>query len=176
MIEKTLSSKTIYDGRIFKVRLDTVLLPDGTKGTREIVEHAGAAAALPVTEDGRLLFVRQFRQACGEVTLEIPAGKLSAGEDPLSCMRRELAEETGFEPGRLTHMLDFWPAVGYSSELISLFLAEELRAVESRPDDDEFIETVLVRPEDALEMALDGRIRDSKTLIAVLLYMRGRGD
>lgn len=174
MIEKTLSSKGIYDGRVFKVRLDTVLLPDGTKGTREIVEHAGAAAGLPVTEDGRFILVRQFRQACGEITLEIPAGKLSPGENPRDCIERELAEETGQAPGRLTPTVSLWPAVGYSSEVIHLFLAEDLHPVEAAPDDDEFIETVLVEPEEALAMALDGRIRDSKTLIAIMLYALGK--
>ena len=170
--EKTLSSRRIYDGRILNVRVDTVELPNGCVSTREIVEHRGAVAIVPILDTDRIVMVRQFRQPVGEVLLEIPAGTLAPGEDPDDCALRELAEETGYQAGDLRKLFSSYLAPGYSSEMLHTYLATGLSKTEANTDPDEFVEIVVVRLDDAVGMIGSGEIRDAKTICGVLMTQR----
>ncbi len=165
--EKTLASKTIFTGKIIRVQLDEVELPGGKKATREIVRHNGAAAILPVTDDGKLIFVRQFRKPLDRELLEIPAGKLKAGEDPFDCALRELKEETGCTVNSLHHVATFYTSPGFADEVIHLYRAEGLTRGESQPDEDEFLEIIEMTLDEAYRKIESGEIRDAKTIMAV---------
>ena len=141
----------------------------------DALRHPGAVAVLAVDRDGRVLVERQFRPAVGGWVLEIPAGTLEPGEDPAETARRELVEETGYEPERLCHVASFHPSPGTSSEVIHIYRAYGLRYVGARPEEDELIETLWMEPERLLEEQLRGT-GDSKTLIAVLLLLTGRAE
>lgn len=173
--EKTISSERIYDGRVVNLRVDTVELPDGRQAKREIVEHRGAVAIVPLLDHSRIVMVRQYRQPAGEVLTEIPAGTLDCGEDPEACARRELMEEIGYSPGKLTKMFSTYLAPGYSSEMLHTFLAEDLTPAKAEHDDDEFLEVVTVDLDDAVRMIRDGRIKDAKTVCGVLMAERLMG-
>lgn len=168
--EKTLSSETIYDGRIIKVKVDEVLLPNGRTAKREIVNHQGAVAVLALTDDGKMIAVRQFRKPLERSIVEIPAGKLEAGEDPLACARRELKEETGYVAKTLTHMSSFYTSPGFADELLHLYLAEGLVPGQVRPDEDEFVEVLHLTLEEAQRLHQSGDIRDAKTVLALFAW------
>lgn len=170
-METTKSSKYIYRGKILSLRTDTVSLPGGKTAAREIVEHAGASAVVPVLGDGRLLLIKQFRKPVEESLIEIPAGKLDSGESPLDCARRELEEETGFQAHSIKELFVFYPTPGYSSEKITVFKAENLRQTGKRPDDDEFIEILKLEKEKALELVRTGHIKDGKTIAGILAVL-----
>jgi len=173
--EKTISSRRIHEGRIINMREDTVLLPSGREAKREIIEHRGAVCVLPVLDDGSIVMVRQFRKPVEEALLEIPAGGLNPDEDPEICAERELMEECTLRPTRLTRLFSCFLAPGYSSELIHCFLAEGLEESEPCPEEDENIELEIHTLDALLAMVDDGRIRDSKTICALLaLYRRRR--
>lgn len=167
--ERPLRSETIFEGKILKLRVDTVQLPDGRETTREIIEHNGAVAMVPITESGEVILVRQYRRAPDEVLLEIPAGRLEPGEPPEECARRELAEEIGQAPAELTRLCELYSAPGYSQEIMHLFLAKGLTAQAKRPDSDEFLEVVVVPLAEAVRMCREGKIRDVKTAAGILL-------
>jgi len=169
LIETTIGSDTVFDGRLLKVRRDYVRLPDGAESTREVVEHPGAVAMVPINDDGEVLLVRQFRQPVGAVLVEIPAGTLDPGEAPEACARRELAEEIGFEPAKLKLLAAVYLAPGYSSELIRIFLATELHAATADCDADENLQTVRMPLADAIQAAKDGKFKDAKTVCGLLL-------
>ncbi len=172
MTEKTLSSEYKFNGRIINTRVDTVELPDGSMSKREIVEHNGGVGILAVTEDGMVALVRQYRHPYGEIIYEIPAGKLEIGEQPLSCGKRELYEETGFAADNWQSLGVVYPTPGYCAEKIHIFLATELHSGKSNPDDGELIECELFDLERALSMVMSGEIRDAKTQIALLKAKR----
>jgi ADP-ribose pyrophosphatase len=157
----------IYEGRIIKLRLDEVELPNGETARREIIEHPGAAAIVPLDEAGRVHLVRQYRDAVGEEMLEIPAGKLKPGEDPAECARRELLEELGLEAGSLEHLSSFYSTPGFCDEIMHIYLAEQLSQVEGRLDHEEFIyaETRSLNP---VEELID-ELRDAKSIAGILL-------
>lgn len=163
-----LSSKKIYEGKIINLRVDTVALPDGRTGTREVVEYAGAVAVVPVNQKGELLLVRQYRHAVGKTLLEIPAGKLEPGEGPAVGARRELLEETGCEAGQLTRLISFYSTPGFTTEELHLFLATGLKLKEQDLDEDEFIDVVPVPFARALEMIWSGEICDAKSVAGIL--------
>jgi len=167
--EKLVKSQLLYEGKILNLRRDEVELPNGRHATREIVVHNGAVAMLPVLPDGRIIFVEQFRQATGHVLLEIPAGKIEAGEDIHTCLERELLEETGYRANKFEKLISFYPAPGYSTEVIHIYRATELEECTPQPDEDEFIRVKLLDLEDALKLVLNNTIEDSKTIIAILL-------
>jgi ADP-ribose pyrophosphatase len=175
--QNRISSNRVYDGRIVKVDVDTVLAPDGSKLSLEMVRHPGAAAVVPLlsdvgSEDPIVLLIRQFRYATGGTIWEIPAGVLESGEEPLDCARRELLEEVGAQARELTHLTTIYTTPGFTDELIHLFLATGITVGETQHQGDEFIE-VEPRPiSNALEMIRDGEIVDSKTITA-LLYTAG---
>lgn len=164
------SSETIYDGKILHVERWQVTCPNGKAATREIVVHKGAAAVVPVYEDGTTLLVRQHRVAVDRVTLEIPAGKLdSVGEDPHDCAVRELEEETGLHAGRMTLLTSLLTTPGFCTEKIAIYLAQELSQGKTHPDEDEFLSLVRMPLEDAVAMIMRGEIRDSKTICGLLM-------
>ncbi|MGC9317220.1 MAG: NUDIX domain-containing protein [Armatimonadota bacterium] len=172
LMERTLDSERVFSGKVVGLRVDHVKLPGGRRSTREVVEHRGAVAAVPLTAEGEVLMVRQWRHPVGEVLLEIPAGTLEPDERPEETMRRELVEETGHGAGRIEHLADLYTAPGYSAELICIYLATELQAEAGQADPDEQIEVVRVAFDEALRRCRSGELRDSKTVAGLLLAAR----
>jgi ADP-ribose pyrophosphatase len=171
-MNETINELLLYEGKIFDVSRVTVRLPDGRAADRDLVIHSGASAVIPVLDDGRILFVRQYRESVGAEILEIPAGRLDQGEDPVECARRELEEETGCRAAGIRKLTQFFPVVGYSTEVIHLFVAEGLSAGAAQTDEDEFVTAEAVSLGDALRMVDEGKIADGKTILAILLYER----
>ena len=170
LTEETVSSEAVYDGALLHVRRDVVRLPDGEESVREWIRHPGAAAVVPLGADGHVTLVRQFRYPLRREFLEVPAGKFDAdGESALDVARRELREEVGLEAGRWTALGVTYPGIGYSSEQIHLFLAEDLGEVGAGSDDDEFLEPVRMPFEEAARRARAGEVPDAKTCVALLL-------
>lgn len=170
--EKTLSCEDIYRGRIIYVHKDVVRLPNGGEGIREIVEHSGGVTVLPLDENGDVYCVRQYRYAYGTHMLETPAGKLEPGEDPLTCAVRELGEETGFTADEFIYLGEIYPSPGYCKESLHLYLALGLHPGTMHLDSDEFLEVEKYSLDALLEMVTDGRLRDAKTVTAVLMAKR----
>ncbi len=172
--EKTLKSETIYDGVLLSIKRDTVKLPNGNEAVREWVSHPGAAAVLPVFDDGTVLLVRQYRYPIGRITLEIPAGKLDfPTEEPLTCAMRELSEETGYKAERYTKLTTIGTTVGFSNEYIHIYAAHGLQAGKQHTDDDEFIHVVKLSLTKAVELVKSGDIFDAKSATAILLTAFG---
>ncbi|MDE2491881.1 MAG: NUDIX hydrolase [Elusimicrobia bacterium] len=168
LIERFVRKKTVWRGRVVGLRLDTVRLPSGKLATREYLDHPGAVGIVPLLPGGRVVMVRQYRHPVREVTLELPAGKLDAREKPLSCVRRELKEETGYSARKITPLLQFWPTPAFANEVLHMFVAEGLKAGKMDTDEDEFLECVTLPFKKALELVRRGEIRDSKTVIGLL--------
>ena len=168
LMEKFLSRQPIYDGRIIKVHVDQVELPNGATAAREIVNHPGGVGILALDCDNNVLTVTQYRYAYGEALLEIPAGKLERGEDPYGAALRELREETGASADSLTPLGRVYPSPGFSDEIIYLYLARDLTWGEMHPDEDEFLLPERVPFPALAEKVLSGEITDAKTCIAVL--------
>jgi ADP-ribose pyrophosphatase len=167
--EKTVSEKHIYKGNIINVDNLTVTLPDGRQSTRDIVRHPGASVIVPLNEKGEVYMVRQFRKPIDTVTLEIPAGKLDPGEDPLVCAKRELKEETGLDAKEIRHLVSIHSTPGFSNEVLHLYSATGLSEGESCADEDEFISTERYPVADLIDMILSGKITDAKSIIGILL-------
>ncbi|OPJ56963.1 NUDIX hydrolase [Alkalithermobacter paradoxus] len=167
--EKTLSSEKIYNGKIINLRIDTVELPDHKYQKREIVEHPGAVAILPITDNNEIIMIKQYRKTVEEVLWELPAGKLEVGEDPKKCAIRELKEETGYSAQKIELLNIFYTSPGFSDEKMYLYLAKELNEGNPTPDEDEYVEIYKVKIEEALKMIEDGKIKDSKTIVGILL-------
>jgi ADP-ribose pyrophosphatase len=166
-MERTISSRLLHEGRHFSFLQDEVELPNGLKTYRDIVRHPGAVAIVPVLPDGRVVLVRQYRYAAGKPLLEIPAGTLEEGEDPLECARRELIEETGYEASELTAILSCYMAPGYSDEVIHFFEAGGLREVGISPEEDESIEVEVSELGEIIRMIEENIIEDAKTIIGI---------
>jgi ADP-ribose pyrophosphatase len=177
--EKVLERATLFEGVVFDVTRDRVALPDGSEGIRDVLRHKGAVCVLPLTEQGEVLLVRQFRHGFGGVTLEIPAGKLESSDtDPKSAVLRELKEETGAVPGRLLDLGVFYGSPAIVDEKIYMYLATDLTFGATSPDADEFIEIERVPLPTAVEWVLAGTIPDGKTQAAALraYLMAERGE
>ena len=170
--EKALSSSHPFSGQLIRLRVDEVLLPNGRKTSREIVEHGGAVAIIALQSNG-VLMERQYRHAAGRVMWEIPAGTIEKGEEPKDCAIRELREETGYEAKKMEEIIHFYVAVGYSTEVIRIFLATGLKRHGATLEEDEQIETILLPIGDALRMVKGNEIEDAKTIIG-LLSLRDR--
>ncbi len=166
---KTVRSEEILRSRVYTIRRDVVQMDDGREFERHVIAHPGAVVIL--AEEGQeILFVRQYRHAAGESLLELVAGTLEPGEDPAETAARELQEEAGYKAGKLTKLGEFFSAPGFCSELLHLYLAEELTPSRLPGDEDEEITVERYTLEQATQMALSGQFRDAKTLAGVLLY------
>ena len=168
LFEKTLSTKEIYKGRIITVHKDEIELPDGSKSSREVVEHSGGVCVAAITDEDEMFFVRQFRYPYKRVLLELPAGKLEKGEDPLKAGIRELEEECGVVADEVISMGTVYPTVAYCSEVIHLFAAKGLKSTRQHLDEGEFLDVEKIPLADAVKMVMDGEISDSKTVALVL--------
>lgn len=166
--EKTITTKEIYNGRIVHLIEDTVLLPNGNTAGREIVLHNGGVGVIAVDEDKNVLMVEQYRKPYDAVILEIPAGKLEKGEEPLPAGMRELSEETGYEAERYTFLGKYYPTPGYCSEIIHLYLAENMTYVGQHTDPDEFVEVKKIPLSALVQMVMNNEIPDAKTAVAIL--------
>ncbi|MCL2754632.1 MAG: NUDIX hydrolase [Oscillospiraceae bacterium] len=177
LLEKTLSREVIYKGRIITVRKDAVELPNGNRSDREVVEHSGGVCVVPLTKDGFVFLVEQFRYPHGKAILEIPAGKLEGGENPEACGVRELYEETGFrlkEGQKLQSLGQMYPTPAYCAEVIHMYLANglcelsDLDVQGNKLDADEFLNVVKLPFNEAVDLVLRGEIQDAKTQVALL--------
>lgn len=168
--ERTVHTETIYDGKIIRLEIDDVILPDGKPAKRELVRHPGAVALIPITEDGKLVMVEQYRKALGTTLLEVPAGKLEPGEAPEVTARRELEEETGYACDHLEWVTTFATSPGFADETIHLYTATGLRKVDQplAGDEDEFVELLEIPVDEAVKKLVEGEIRDAKTAFAIL--------
>lgn len=166
--EKTIASKTIYEGKILQVILDDIELPDGKKSKREVVNHPGGVAVAALDENNNLLFVKQFRYPYKEIVFELPAGKLEKGMSPLENGKRELLEETGAVGYSYISLGQVYPSPGYTNEIIHLYACKIKSLGESRPDEGEFLNVEKLPLDKAVEMVINNRIPDAKTQIAVL--------
>ena len=166
--ERIISEDTAWRGHILDVRQLEVELPNGHRAGRDVVRHPGAAAVVALTQTGKIVLVRQYRAPLDRVTVEIPAGKLDPGEDPLVCARRELQEETGFVPGQIRYLTTIATTVGFCDELIHIYLATDLELVGAHPDEDEFVNVDLVPLSELIDAVLDGKIEDAKTVVGAL--------
>ena len=172
MSEKKISSQSIYDGVVVKLRKDKVLTARGVETYREVVSHCGGACVLAV-KDGKVLLEKQFRYAYGEEIYELPAGKRDDGEDFYFTAKRELEEETGLIPLNLKKITEFYPTPGYTNEVIGVFFADEFEKGQIHFDDTEDLTSEWVDLEKAFKMIEDGKIKDGKTLVALLWYKSG---
>lgn len=169
LAERPLSEDVVWRGRIFNVDRLQVEMPDGRKAIRDVVRHPGAVAIVALTDEGRICLVRQYRTALGRVTVEVPAGKLDPGEDPLECAHRELLEETGMEAEKMAYLSTIASSCGFADELIHIYMATGLSFATSSPDADEFINVDLVPLDELVDAVLDGRIEDAKTVVGALV-------
>ena len=166
--EYKLSSKIIHQGRLLDIRRDDVRLPNGKTTTREWIKHTGAACIVPILPDGQIALIRQYRYPVSKEMIELPAGKLDPGESPEECAKRELEEEIGYKTSKLTYLTDIHPAIGFASEKMWLYLAEELEKTERNTDHDEFVELIPATVSNAVSMVWDRKITDVKTIIGIL--------
>ncbi len=168
--EKTVKVNYIYKGKIVNLRCDEAVLPDGRPCKREMIEHPGGAAVFCVHE-GKVALVRQFRYAYGEALLEIPAGKLEKGEDPMLAAKRELEEETGLEAESLKHLFTLYPTPGYTNEKIYIYEAVNVKKGRQHLDEGEFLNVVYLPVEEAARMVEEGELCDAKTIVALQHYL-----
>ena len=168
MEENTISSKVVFQGEFLHVRKDKVTLPDGTYGTREWIKHPGAVCCVPILPNKKIGLIRQYRYPLKIHMIELPAGKLGRGEDPETCAKRELEEEIGFKANKISFLTNIHPAIGFADEIMWLYLAEDLIKTNTKLDDDEFLELIPTKLEDALNMIWNGKITDVKTIVGLV--------
>ena len=172
-MEKTLSSQLIYDGRALKLRVDTLQMPSGKETTREVVEHDNCVAIIAIADDNVLL-VKQFRQAVGKELLEIPAGGIESGEDPVATVRRELQEETGYLPRKVERLGGFYSTPGYCTEYLYLYLATDLIPSQLYAEDTESIKLDKVPISQISSLITSGSICDAKSIAGLLTFLEYR--
>lgn len=166
--EETISVESIFKGKILDVTRDTVVLENGEQTYREVIHHSGGVCIVPYTDDGEVIFVKQFRYPFQTVLTEIPAGKLEKGEDPRECGIRELKEEAGAEAEEIIYLGCLYPTVAYDTEVIHMYLAKGLTFSEQSLDEDEFLDVVKIPLEEAYGMVMEGKLPDAKTQLAIL--------
>ena len=168
--EKTIHSTSIFKGRVISLKVDEVTLPNGKTSNREIINHPGAVAVIALTDDNKIILVEQYRKALERSIIEIPAGKLEKGEEPLETAKRELEEETGYVAEEITYLQSFATSPGFADEIIHLYVAKHLSVVEEKKqlDEDEFVELLEVTLEEAEQLVAEGKIYDAKTAFAII--------
>ena len=166
--ESKISTEVVYKGDFLDVRRDKVLLPNGKTGTREWVNHPGAVVIIPILPNGEIALIKQFRYAAGSAFIELPAGKLDKGENTKNCALRELEEEIGYSAGRIKFLANIHPAIGFANELMSIYLAEDLKKTKHNRDKDEFIELLPTSLDEALNLVWENKITDVKSIIGLL--------
>lgn len=177
---KVLSSKVAYKGKVFSVWTDTVLEPGMTEAhTRDVIRHNGSVVILPVdasrnAEDPEIILIRQYRHAAGQFLLELPAGRIDAGEKPMAAGKRELIEETGFRAKRWSRLARYFASPGFLGEWMEILVAEDLREGDATPEEDEHIEIVRTPLSEAVRMVRDNQIHDGKTLIGLSIFSMQR--
>jgi ADP-ribose pyrophosphatase len=169
--EKTLSTQQIHQGRAVNIRVDTVEKASGTKTTREVVEHSDCVAVVALDEQGNILLVRQFRHAVDRFLLEIPAGGIDPGEEPLDSVRRELQEEIGYFPHKIDNLVGFYATPGYGTEYLHCFVATDLVPARLVAEDTDDIELVRVSPDEIPRLIASGQICDAKSIAALLMFL-----
>jgi len=172
--EKTLRRKYVFEGRLIKVRVDTVVAPDGHHAIREIVEHPDAVVMVALNEEDNVLLVNQYRTPVGKNLLEIPAGVIEKGEDAEATVIREMQEETGYKPQKLVFLTGFYSTPGFSTEYLHLYLATDLVPSRLNAEDTAGIELVCVPVSKITELIISGRIQDAKTIASLLLFLEYR--
>lgn len=165
--EQIVESEQIFDGKIVHLQVNTVEVGDGNQYTRELIVHSGAVALVPIDDNGNVILVRQYRGGAKQVLLELPAGTVEPDEERIVTARRELQEEIGYYPGKLTTLGEFYVAASYTTEKITIYLAEDLSKSDLEGDDDEFIAIDVLSFDEALKLAFNNSIIDSKTLIGL---------
>jgi ADP-ribose pyrophosphatase len=169
--EQTIRTERKFEGRMISLDIETVRLPNGKEATREVVRHPGAVAILAITDEQKVLFVRQYRKAIDRVALEIPAGKLEKAEDPLQAARRELLEETGYTAQNIQHLHTFYTSPGFADEVMHVFVATGLTKGEASPDEDEFLEVIEADSGQVQNWLRDGTIIDAKTIAPLYWWL-----
>ena len=172
--EKTISSEIVYEGPVFKVRQHLVKTRNG-QSVRDVIEHNGGAIMVAVTKDGKVLMERQFRKPLESFFLELPAGKIDPGEDPLVTATRELKEETGYTAGEVKHLVSFYPTCGYSNECLHIFICKDMTPGETHWDPSECMDVMEFDVDELMDMIMRNEIMDSKTIIG-LLFARQAGE
>ncbi len=167
--EKLIKSDKIFEGKILKVRVDTVeIVQNGNSATREIVEHPGGVGIVALTEEGKICLVKQYRRPFDCMTMEIPAGKLEWGEDHYECGVRELSEETGYSAKEFVYLGEFYVTPGFCTEKIHIYLATGLEAGSTHLDEDEFVEIYEYTFDELFDMIMANEIKDAKTVIGIM--------
>jgi len=176
--EKTIKTEEIYNGKVVRLQVDDVELPDGKQSKREIIKHPGAVAVIPITKEGKIILVEQFRKPLEKSIIEIPAGKLEPGEKPETTAIRELEEETGYttQPENLVFVDSFYTSPGFADEIMHIYMTDKLELLETpvQGDDDEFIELLELTLDEAFEAMKEQRIHDAKTNYA-MMYLKATG-
>ena len=172
--ESTISTTVVYKGDFLDVWRDKVLLPNGETGAREWVNHPGAVVIIPILPDGKIALIQQFRYAVGSEFIELPAGKLDAGEDPEKCALRELEEEIGYRANKINFLANIHPAIGFTNEIMGVFLAENLEKTQHNRDKDEFLKLVPTTLTEALNLVWENKITDVKSIIGLLWLQKIR--
>ncbi len=166
--EKTIDSRIVYEGPIFKIRKHTIEAVSGKISERDVLEHCGGAVMLAVKDDGKIIMEEQYRKPIDSVALEIPAGKCEEGEDPLETARRELREETGYSASDVRHLISFNTSFGYSDEVLHIYICKGLTCGERDLDETEDIDIKEFTADELVDMVMNNEISDAKTIIAIL--------